>query len=56
MFDYLCTRAFFPPDLSMKISNLSNTFHTIFIKFSTVFLRPKVLPRAKWHRNRMTEI
>ena len=48
---------FFPPDRSMKISNFSKTFHTIFfVKFSTVIIRPNVLLPAQWHPSRSTGI
>ena len=53
MFDYLCNRDVFSPDLSMKVSNFSKTVHTMTIKSFTVFMHPKVLLRAKWHQNRI---
>ena len=43
----------FSPDLSIKISNFSESsrsIHMISIKLSTVILRPKVLMRAQWHK------
>ena len=51
-----CECRFFSRDLSKKILNFSKTVCTIFMKFCTVILHPKVLPRAHWNQNCMTEI
>ena len=49
----ICFFVFFSPDLFMKISNFSETVHTIFTKFCTVILHLMGPLRVQRHQNRM---